>query len=246
MPRSSPRSVTTPSSRPCARRPARCAPRCPTARRRAFRRCRGRANRARRGAMRSPRRISPRCGPFSTPRASSCTRISDARRSPTPRSTACARSAAATRNLEYDLGAGARGTPRRPRRGAALPPHRRRSGASSSTTAPAATLLVLAALAPRTRGPRLARRARRDRRRLPRARRDGAVGRDAARGGHDESRRARRTTRWRSATEPRASCASIRPISASKDSPSARRWQSSSRSAQVPHPGHRRSRKRSR
>ena len=50
----------------------------------------------------------------------------------------------------------------------------------------AATMLMLAALASGTRGDHLARRAGRDRRRLSRAGRDGAVGRDPARGGDDE------------------------------------------------------------
>ena len=95
----------------------------------------------------------------------------------------------------------------------------------------AATLLMLAALAARTRGDHLARRAGRDRRRLPRARRDGAVGRDPARGRHDQPH-ARRRLRRGDQRPDRADPA--RPpveLHGSSASPSVPRSASSSRSA---------------
>ena len=86
----------------------------------------------------------------------------------------------------------------------------------------AATLLVLAALAAGTRSDRLARRAGRDRRRLPRARRDGAVGRDPARG-RDHQPHARRRLRGGDRRSHRADPARpSRRTSASRASPSGR------------------------
>ena len=120
----------------------------------------------------------------STPPASSSTRISDGRRSPTRRWRGSRLSRAGYTNLEYDL---ERGTAR-PARRARRTPHlaadgrrrrrrrqqqRRRDDADSGGAGR------------RTRGHRVARRAGGDRRRIPRPRRDGPVGR-AAEGGRDD------------------------------------------------------------
>ena len=95
----------------------------------------------------------------------------------------------------------------------------------------AATLLALAALA-RGREVVISRGgARGDRRRLPRARRDGAVGRAAARGGHDEPHARGRLRAGHQRRRPAPSCACTRPTSALKGSSNARRSPSSSRSA---------------
>jgi L-seryl-tRNA(Ser) seleniumtransferase len=108
----------------------------------------------------------------------------------------------------------------------------------------AATMLLLAALAAGRESDHLARRAGRDRRRLPRARRDGAVGRDPARGRAPPTARARPTTPRRSAIARRSSCACIRRTSGSSASPNARRSTSWSRSAGVQRAGRRGSRQR--
>ena len=76
-------------------------------------------------------------------------------------------------------------TSRRPCRAADLPPHRRRSGVRRQQQR-RRDAADAGGAGGRPRGDRLARRAGRDRRRLPRAGRDGAVRRGAARGGDDQ------------------------------------------------------------
>ena len=87
--------------------------------------------------------------------------------------------------LEYDLDARRARPARRPRRSAALPADRRRGGGRRQQQRRGDAARAGGA-GGRARGDRVARRAGRDRRRLPRARRDGAVGRGAARGRDDE------------------------------------------------------------
>ena len=114
------------------------------------------------------------------------------------RSTACAPIARRLQQSRIRPGAGraaarATSTPKRC--------SRRLTGAEAAVVVnnnAAATLLVLAALAAGREVAHLARRAGRDRRRLPHARRDGAVGREAARGRHHQSH-----ARW--PTTPRRS-----------------------------------------
>ena len=88
-------------------------------------------------------------------------------------------------NLEYDLARGARG--RRDVHAETLlaAPHRRRSRRRRQQQRRGDDAAAGGA-GGGTRGDHLARRAGRDRRRLPRARRDGAVGRDPARGRHHQ------------------------------------------------------------
>ena len=101
---------------------------------------------------------------------------------------------------------------RRPRRGAHRASHRRRGGGRRQQQRRGDDAAARGA-GGRTRSDHLARRAGRDRRRLPRARRDGAVGRDAARGRARPIARARPTTPRRSAIARRSSCACIRRTS---------------------------------
>ena len=109
-----------------------------------------------------------------------------------------------------------RGTTTSRRCCASSPAPRRRS---RSTTAPARSLLAAAALAgPGREVDRLARPARGDRRRVPRARGDRAGGRAAGRGRHHQPHAAAPTTRARSATPRARSCARTRRTSASSGS----------------------------
>ena len=152
----------------------------------------------------------------STPPASSSTPTSGGRRCRAAALDARARrSPRGYTNLEYDLGARAAAAARDVHAETLLA---RLTGAEAAIVVnnnAAATLLVLAALARRTRGDHLARRAGGDRRRLPRARRDGAVGRDAARSGHDQPHARRRLRGRDHARDRRCSCACIRPTSGS-------------------------------
>ena len=134
------------------------------------------------------------------------------------------RAATATSSTTWRPGRAARA--RRPRRSAAVPPHRRRSGGRRQQQRGGDAAGAGGARA-RARGDRVARRAGRDRRRLPRARRDGAVGRDAARGRHDEPDATARLRAGDRRPHRGSSCASTRPTSASRGSPSARRSPSS-------------------
>ena len=118
-------------------------------------------------------------------RRRSSTRISAARRWPTPAVERVAAVARGYSTLEYDIGARRARAARRARRGAALPAHRRRSGGRRQQQRRGDDARARGA-GGGTRGDRVARRAGRDRRRLSRAGRDGAVGRDAARSRHDQ------------------------------------------------------------
>ena len=161
------------------------------------RRCRGPSSSWRSGPARAAR-SPPACVASSTPPASSSTRTSAARRSPTAAVAHLA--AVAARLLEPRI---------RPRRAA-------RAGAATCTPRRCSCRLTgrrgrgrrqqqrrrdAAAAGGARRGPRgahLARRARRDRRRVPRARHHGAVGRDPARGRHDQPDARRRLRGGRS------------------------------------------------
>ena len=199
----------------------------------------GRGRHGRRGRRRqsraAPRRgCARRCGrrssASSTPPASSSTPTSGGRRCRRRRSRASPRSPAATPTSNTTSTPGARG--RRDVHADKL--LARLTGAEAAVVVnnnAAATLLMLAALAQRTRGHHLARRAGRDRRRLPRARRDGAVGRDPARGRHDQPdarRRLRRGDRRPHGADPARAPVELH---ASTASPSGRRSTSWWRSA---------------
>ena len=94
-------------------------------------------------------------------------------------------------NLEYDLATGRPRRPRQPRRSAALPPDRRRSCRRRQQLRRGDDVGAVGAGA-RSRGPRLARRAGRNWRWVPGARRHGAVGCAASGGRHDEPHAHRR------------------------------------------------------
>ena len=198
------RALETPlRPRGAARRAARARPaRAPRAARHRGARRGGHGRRGgRRRSSGAPRRgCARRCGPSLRPRHQRDRR--HPAHEPRPR-------AALARRRSHGCGeiAGGYTQPRiRPRAGRARPPRRRTpNGCSRGSPAPkravvvnnnaAATLLVLAALATGREVDHLARRAGRDRRRLPRARRDGAVGRDPARGRHDQPDARRRLRR---------------------------------------------------
>ena len=133
---------------------------------------------------------------------------------------------------------------RRARREADRPPHRRR-GRRRRQQQRGGDAAAARGAGGGARGDHLARRAGRDRRRLPRARRDGAVGRDPARGRHDQPHARRTTTRRRSAIARRSSSACTRRTSRSSASPSVRALEElAALGRALQHPGGRGSRQR--
>ena len=190
--RCSTRAPRTSSSTRCARR------RSTHARSRAPRR----PTTTTRGRTRSPTRVDASdaavaAAASSTPPASCCTRTSAARRSRARRSTPSRASPAATRNLEYDLERGERGS--RYVHCASL--LRELTGAEDAlvvNNCAAALVLALNTLADGREAHRLARRADRDRRQLPHPRHHGEERRAPA------SKSARRTARTSTTTSARS------------------------------------------
>ena len=178
----------------------------------------GRAHRSRARAAAARGCSSRPCARSSTPPASSSTRTSGGRRCRPRRSTRSPRSAGGYSTLEYDLEAGGRG--HRDTHAEAL--LCRLTGAEAAVVVnncAAATMLDAGRAGRGPRSHRVARRTRGDRRRVPRARRDGAVRRRSCAKSARRTARARPTTRRPSRTAPRSSCACTARTSASKASP---------------------------
>ena len=144
-------------------------------------------------------------------RASCCTPTSDARR------WAPLGLLPGYSNLEYDLASGRRG--KRDVHTAGLLERLIGAPGIAVNNNAAAVFLALNELAAGRRGGRLARRADRDRRRLPHPRHHGSVRRRSARSGHHQPHRASTTIARPSASARACCCACIPAISASRASP---------------------------